>query len=82
MMYKRTDLTLSMFYASSVDAEGNKVATLSTNDIRRMENLPPIAGGDKYLTPLNMVDSAKILPGDKSPTAKQLAEIETLLARA
>ncbi|HDO6902952.1 TPA: phage portal protein, partial [Klebsiella pneumoniae] len=55
---------------------------LSTNDIRRMENLPPIAGGDKYLTPLNMVDSAKILPGDKSPTAKQLAEIETLLARA
>ncbi|HDO6959508.1 phage portal protein, partial [Klebsiella pneumoniae] len=43
---------------------------------------PPIAGGDKYLTPLNMVDSAKILPGDKSPTAKQLAEIETLLARA
>ncbi|MCS5880707.1 hypothetical protein LNP17_11915 [Klebsiella variicola subsp. variicola] len=31
--------------------------------------------GDKYLTPLNMVDSAKILPGDKSPTAKQLAEI-------
>ncbi|MXL42919.1 phage portal protein, partial [Klebsiella pneumoniae] len=63
-------------------ALGRQWGWLSTNDIRRMENLPPIAGGDKYLTPLNMVDSAKILPGDKSPTAKQLAEIETLLARA
>ncbi|HBS5067104.1 hypothetical protein [Klebsiella pneumoniae] len=29
MMYQRTDLTLSMFYASSVDADGNKVATLT-----------------------------------------------------
>ena len=29
MMYQRTDLTLSMFYASSADAEGNKVATLT-----------------------------------------------------
>ncbi|MET6262770.1 phage portal protein, partial [Klebsiella variicola] len=63
-------------------ALGRQWGWLSTNDIRRMENLPPIAGGDKYLTPLNMVDSAQILPGDKSPTAKQLAEIETLLARA
>lgn len=26
MMYKRTDLTLSMFYASSADADGNKEA--------------------------------------------------------
>ena len=63
-------------------ALGRQWGWLSTNDIRRMENLPPIAGGDKYLTPLNMVDSAKILPGDKSPTAKQLVEIESLLARA
>ncbi|WP_458777851.1 hypothetical protein [Citrobacter braakii] len=47
-----------------------------------MENLPPIAGGDKYLTPLNMVDSKQILPGNNAPTAKQLAEIETILARA
>lgn len=43
-------------------ALGRQWGWLSTNDIRRMENLPPIAGGDKYLTPLNMVDSAKILP--------------------
>ncbi|MFH4082348.1 hypothetical protein WAJ09_23545, partial [Acinetobacter baumannii] len=57
-------------------------SSLSPYTTRLRANLPPIAGGDKYLTPLNMVDSAKILPGDKSPTAKQLAEIETLLARA
>ncbi|MCP6495536.1 hypothetical protein NL476_16045 [Klebsiella pneumoniae] len=29
MMYQRTDLTLSMFYASSADADGNKVATFT-----------------------------------------------------
>ena len=29
MMYQRTDLTLSIFYASSADADGNKVATLT-----------------------------------------------------
>lgn len=54
---------------------------ISVNDIRRMESLPPIAGGDKYLTPLNMVDSKQIFPGDKAPTAKQLAEIDSVLAR-
>lgn len=27
---------------------------LSANDIRALENLPPIAGGDAYLSPLNM----------------------------
>ncbi|MGN2428618.1 hypothetical protein [Klebsiella electrica] len=29
MIYQRTDLTLSMFYASSADIDGNKVATLT-----------------------------------------------------
>lgn len=43
-------------------ALGRQWGWLSVNDIRRMENLPPIAGGDKYLTPLNMVDSKQILP--------------------
>jgi HK97 family phage portal protein len=27
---------------------------LSVNDIRRLENMPPVEGGDTYLTPLNM----------------------------
>ncbi|MFI8099395.1 phage portal protein, partial [Citrobacter freundii] len=60
---------------------GRQWGWLSVNDIRRMENLPPIAGGDKYLTPLNMVDSKQILPGDNTPTAKQLAEINSILSR-
>ena len=54
---------------------------LSVNDIRRLENLPPIAGGDTYLQPLNMVDAAKPLP-DQMPKAnpKAVAEIEGILA--
>jgi HK97 family phage portal protein len=28
---------------------------LSANDIRAFENMAPIDGGDKYLTPLNMI---------------------------
>lgn len=35
MMYQRTDLTLSMFYASSADADGNKVATLTGRMLAR-----------------------------------------------
>jgi len=33
---------------------GRQGGWLSINDIRRKENLPPIEGGDAYLTPLNM----------------------------
>tara|TARA_R110000744_G_scaffold6292_4_gene22117 strand:- start:1298 stop:1480 length:183 start_codon:yes stop_codon:yes gene_type:complete len=32
---------------------------LSVNDIRDLENLNPIKGGDVYLQPLNMVESGK-----------------------
>ena len=32
---------------------------LSANEIRRLENLPEIEGGDDYLTPLNMATSGK-----------------------
>ncbi|MBJ3683678.1 phage portal protein, partial [Salmonella enterica subsp. enterica serovar Corvallis] len=62
-------------------ALGRQWGWLSVNDIRRMENLPPIQGGDKYLTPLNMVDSASIYSGNKKPTAQQMTEIEAILAR-
>lgn len=51
---------------------------LSVNDIRKLENLPPIAGGDVYLQPLNMVDAATGLPTDKDE-AKALAEIHKVL---
>lgn len=54
---------------------------LSVNDIRRLENLPPIKGGDTYLQPLNMVDAAKPLP-TQMPKAdpRAVAEIEGILA--
>lgn len=54
---------------------------LSVNDIRRLENLPPITGGDTYLQPLNMADAAKPLP-DQMPKAdpRAVAEIEGILA--
>jgi HK97 family phage portal protein len=39
-------------------AVGRQWGWLSVNDIRRLEDLPPIAGGDVYLQPLNMVDAS------------------------
>lgn len=54
---------------------------LSVNDIRRLENLPPVNGGDTYLQPLNMVDAAKPLPAvQPKATAQQVAEVEGILA--
>lgn len=35
---------------------------LSTNDIRRMENMEPVEGGDRYLQPLNMQDAGSAMP--------------------
>lgn len=34
---------------------GRQWGWLSVNDIRRLEDLPPVEGGDEYLSPLNMV---------------------------
>ncbi|RJF99023.1 phage portal protein [Noviherbaspirillum saxi] len=51
---------------------------LSVNDIRRLENLPPIAGGDVYLQPLNMINAA-MPPTSVKPTAEQVAEIEGIV---
>lgn len=51
---------------------------LSVNDIRKLENLPPIAGGDVYLQPLNMVDATTGLP-TKTDEAQALSEIHKVL---
>lgn len=51
---------------------------LSVNDIRKLENLPPIPGGNVYLQPLNMADAATGLPINKDE-AKALAEINKVL---
>ncbi|MDF3837144.1 phage portal protein [Cupriavidus basilensis] len=56
---------------------------LSVNDIRRLENLPPIEGGDIYLSPLNMVDATKPIPlppGKSEPTRAEVKEIERILS--
>lgn len=62
-------------------AIGRNWGWLSVNDIRRLENMPPIDGGDRYLTPLNMVDSGKMMDA-LSATPEQMKEIEAVLCRA
>ncbi len=54
---------------------------LSINDIRRLENLPPVPGGDAYLQPLNMT-AAGMPPPDKltAATAESVRQIEEALA--
>lgn len=46
---------------------------LSANDIRRLENMNGIAGGDEYLTPMNMT----ALPGEGGETRTALAPAST-----
>lgn len=43
-------------------AIGRQWGWLSVNDIRRLENMPPVAGGDIYLQPLNMTAMGKGSP--------------------
>ncbi len=54
---------------------------LSVNDIRRLENLPPVAGGDTYLTPLNMIDSknSEVHNNIQSASPERIAEVEKIL---
>ncbi|MFZ6813742.1 phage portal protein [Undibacterium sp. Rencai35W] len=67
-------------------AQARQWGWMSINDIRRMENLPPVAGGDIYLQPLNMTDARTPQPGippagqPARATDKQIAAIEALLS--
>lgn len=42
-------------------AIGRQWGWLSVNDIRELEDLPPVEGGDTYLQPLNMIDAEQAL---------------------
>jgi hypothetical protein len=42
-------------------AVGRQWGWLSVNDVRELENMNPIDGGDIYVTPLNMTDATKML---------------------
>lgn len=46
---------------------GRQAGFLSVNDIRRRESLPPIEGGDTYLSPLNMTPANQQTPGTTPP---------------
>ncbi len=62
-------------------AIGRQWGWLSVNDIRRLENMPPIAGGgDRYLTPLNMNDSQQT-QRSLNATPDQMRDIEGILCR-
>jgi len=52
---------------------------LSVNDIRRLENLPPIKGGDTYLEPLNMVDSNNRPINNNTRSPKSVQEVKDSL---
>lgn len=60
------------FYAS-----GRQWGWLCVNDIRRLENMPPIPGGNIFLQPSNMVEAGS--DNAQAVNAKILAEIENIL---
>jgi HK97 family phage portal protein len=69
-------------------AQARQWGWMSINDIRRLENLPPVEGGNTYLQPLNMTDASspqktvsvtKNASADAQITDKQIAAIEGLL---
>lgn len=67
-------------------AIGRQWGWLSVNDIRRLENMPPVAGGDVYLQPLNMVGAGKGTPDLNDPKVRaqlelQQRDIERMLAQ-
>lgn len=67
-------------------AIGRQWGWLSVNDIRRLENMPPVAGGDIYLQPLNMVAAGKSKPDLNDPAVRaqlelQQRDIERMLAQ-
>ncbi|WP_436772059.1 phage portal protein [Yinghuangia sp. YIM S09857] len=64
--------TLSRYQAYAV---GRQWGWLSANDIREMENRNPIAGGDTYLVPLNMVPAGGGAPEEDTRTARRHARL-------
>jgi hypothetical protein len=60
----------------SAYATGRQWGWLSANDIRRLENMNPIEGGDVYLRPLNMVDAndPELPPMQRAPIPKPSQE--------
>lgn len=53
---------------------GRQGGWLSVNDIRRKENLPPIPGGDEYLSPLNMRPAGEPQEQPQEPAKEPLQQ--------
>lgn len=62
--------TLARYQAYAV---GRQWGWLSANDIKDKENENPIAGGDEYLVPLNMVPAGRSLRAGPAPRALESA---------
>jgi HK97 family phage portal protein len=62
----------------SAYAVGRQWGWLSINDIRRLENMSPVKGGDVYLSPLNMVDASKPIPLPTDRTGPNKAAVEDI----
>jgi HK97 family phage portal protein len=55
-------------------ALGRQWGWLSVNDIRALENMNPVEGGDEYLVPLNMTPANEEQPLPNAKTAKDAKE--------
>jgi hypothetical protein len=55
-------------------ATGRQWGWLSANDVRRLENMNPIPGGDAYLSPLNMSDSNQANSDQSLPRSIQVGD--------
>ena len=50
------------------------LGSISTNEIRALENMDPVAGGNRYFVPLNLAPLDDPLPGADEPAAPTLSE--------
>lgn len=55
---------------------GRNGGWLSVNDIRRMENMNPVDGGDIYLQPLNMVEASQTATASGKRELRSASEVE------
>lgn len=63
----------------SAYAQARQNGWLSANDIRQMENMNPISGGDQYLVPLNMIPADMAAERQALPAAER-RQLETAAA--
>lgn len=56
-------------------AIGRQWGWLSANDVRKLENMNPVAGGEDYLTPLNMVPAGSE-PDPEAERALPISDLE------